>query len=47
VVILDDSGDFDCDYELAKKYKDRSVELWNEFVSMYENEFPGLKKIEE
>ena len=47
VVILDDSGDFDCDFELAKKYKDRSVELWNEFVTMYGTELSGLTKIEE
>jgi hypothetical protein len=45
-VILDDSRDFDCDFELAKKYKDRSVELWNECVTMYETELSGLMKIE-
>lgn len=46
MVILDDSGDFDCDFELAKRYNDRSVELWNEFVTMYGTELSGLVKIE-
>lgn len=45
VVILDDSGDIECDYSLAKKYRDRSVELWNEFVSMYDVELPDLKSV--
>jgi hypothetical protein len=34
VVILDDSGDFDNELN-AKDYRDRSVELWNEFVTLY------------
>lgn len=45
VVILDDSGDIQCDWELTEKYRDRSVELWNEFVTMYQGLIPGLTSV--
>lgn len=45
VVVLDDSGDIQCDWDLSKKYKDRSVELWNEFVTLYGGLLPGLIKV--
>jgi hypothetical protein len=46
VVILDDSGDIECDWELGRDYKDRTIELWNEFVINYKHEFPGLYQVE-
>ncbi|MBI0582870.1 MAG: hypothetical protein ISF22_01435 [Methanomassiliicoccus sp.] len=45
VVIFDDSGDIQCDWTLSKVYKDRSVELWNGFVSMYGSLLPGLRPV--
>jgi len=35
VVMFDDSGDIQCDWELTKIYVNRSMELWNEFVTIY------------
>ncbi|NLT36730.1 MAG: hypothetical protein GXX95_01030 [Methanomassiliicoccus sp.] len=42
VVMFDDSGDIQCDWELSKRYKDRSKELWNEFVTLYGGLLPDI-----
>jgi hypothetical protein len=45
VVIFDDSGDVLCDWELSNSYKNRSRELWNEFVTLYGALHPDLKAV--
>jgi hypothetical protein len=46
VVMFDDSGDIQCDWELSKSYKNRSSVLWNEFVTMYSAILPDLEPVE-
>ena len=46
VVIMDDSRDFDCELMFGNRYKDRSIELWNEFVLLYGGVFKDLKSID-
>ena len=36
------AGDIQCDWELSKRYKDRSKELWNEFVTLYGGLLPDI-----
>jgi hypothetical protein len=43
VVVFDDSGDIQCDWELSNSYQDRSKALWNEFVAMYGGLHPDLR----
>ncbi|HUT28042.1 MAG TPA: hypothetical protein VMW85_08365 [Methanomassiliicoccales archaeon] len=45
VVLIDDSRDFDCQVMFGHKYRDRSVELWNEFVLLYGGLFKDLKSV--
>jgi hypothetical protein len=45
VVVMDDSRDFDCEIMFGSQYRDRSVELWNEFVTIMGWQFKELKKV--
>jgi|WetSurMetagenome_2_1015567.scaffolds.fasta_scaffold237862_2 hypothetical protein len=45
VVLMDDSKDFDCQRMFGSQYKDRSVDLWNCFVTIFGWQFKDLKKI--
>ena len=45
VVIFDDSGDIYCDWTLSKIYRNRSKELWNEFVTLYGALHPELRPV--
>ena len=45
VVIIDDSQDFDCLVMFGNKYKDRSVELWNEFVLLFGGVLNDIKSV--
>lgn len=45
VVVMDDSRDFDCELMFGNRYRDRSKELWNEFVLLYGGLFKDLKGV--
>jgi hypothetical protein len=45
VVVFDNSGDIQCDWELSKVYHDRSKALWNEFVTLYGALHPDLRAV--
>lgn len=46
VVIMDDSRDFNCELMFGQMYKDRSKELWNEFVLLYGGVYKDLKGVD-
>jgi hypothetical protein len=45
VVAMDDSKDFDCQSMFGTGYRDRSTELWNEFVTIMGWQFKDLGRI--
>ncbi|HNX48071.1 MAG TPA: hypothetical protein PKM11_05895 [Methanomassiliicoccales archaeon] len=45
VAIMDDSKDFDCQRMFGSQYKDRSGELWNEFIMIMGWQFKDLRSI--
>ena len=45
VAVMDDSKDFDCQNMFGSEYKDRSVELWNEFIMIMGWQFKDLKRV--
>ena len=45
VVVMDDSKDFDCQLMFGSQYRDRSKDLWNEFVMIMGWQFKELKQV--
>ncbi len=45
MVLMDDSKDFDCEVMFGNQYKDRSMDLWNEFVMILGWQFKDLKSV--
>jgi len=45
VAVMDDSKDFDCEIMFGNRYKDRSIDLWNEFVMIMGWQFKDLKAV--
>ena len=45
VAVMDDSKDFDCQRMFGTGYRDRSADLWNEFVTIMGWQFKDLKAV--
>ncbi len=45
VAVMDDSKDFDCQRMFGAQFKDRSQELWNEFIMVMGWQFKDLRPV--